>query len=168
MEETNQPKLCLNCYQYGHNTKNCTIDSKERACLNCCSTEHDIKNCKEKPKCLNCGKDHKTYSFVCINYKKALKDKRQDRIIFLTNQMTPIPPNDTYNSGSNKTIRLVQINIDRKYIAHDLLRQFNFENDIHIVLGQEPTHKPKENLLYDLNNDCFMWISKSLNLIKHL
>jgi len=43
VEETNQPKLFLNCYKYGHSAKNCTIEPRERSCLNCCSTEHDIK-----------------------------------------------------------------------------------------------------------------------------
>lgn len=71
VEETNQPKLCLNCYKYGHVSKNCTIESRERSCLNCCSKEHDIKNCKEQPKCLNCGKGSQNVQFCVSHLQKG-------------------------------------------------------------------------------------------------
>lgn len=80
VEEVNNPMICYNCYKYGHLTKNCTNERRERACLNCTSKEHVAKDCKERPKCLNCKDSyHKTYSFSCPQYKEALLTQRQKR-----------------------------------------------------------------------------------------
>lgn len=80
VEETYNPIVCYNCYKYGHITKNCTNERKERSCLNCTSRSHQAKDCKANSKCLNCENgNHKTFSFSCPHYRKAILIQRQKR-----------------------------------------------------------------------------------------
>lgn len=73
----------------------------------------------------------------------------------------------THRQNKNeRLIKILQINIDRKHCARDLLTQFKYENKIDLILGQEPTHTKKGNIICDLDNDCFIWTAPSLAFSK--
>jgi len=70
------------------------------------------------------------------------------------------------NINLDTDVRILQINIDRKHIAQDLLRQFAAENKIDCILGQEPTWKKNGSYIYDDDHDCFAWINDNLKIHK--
>lgn len=72
----------------------------------------------------------------------------------------------TTNYNRDTDVRILQINIDRKHIAQDLLRQFAAENKIDCILGQEPTRKENGCYIYDEDHDCFAWINDNLKIHK--
>lgn len=56
------------------------------------------------------------------------------------------------------TIKVLQINLDRKRLAHDLLVQYVKENKVDIVIGQEPNVTLSRAALKDRASDCFIWL----------
>lgn len=66
----NKTTQCYNCQQYGHGAQNCAIEPK---CLKC-GKDHKTANCNKPqdlpPSCANCKEQHLSNSKHCIAYKK--------------------------------------------------------------------------------------------------
>lgn len=57
--------LCYKCGKPNHMQSKCPSEGSA-VCLTCSSLEHETKACRsETQKCLNCGKEHATYSVRC-------------------------------------------------------------------------------------------------------
>ena len=68
------PLRCFNCQRFGHHENNCPVDLGS-VCANCGAGSHDhhTSACKNKPKCVNCGKEHVSRSNQCEIWKKEKK-----------------------------------------------------------------------------------------------
>lgn len=58
----------------------------------------------------------------------------------------------------NNPTNILQINLDKKRLAHDLLDQFVRSQKIDIILGQEPGIKLSRAAITDKRKDCFIWL----------
>jgi len=70
-------------------------------------------------------------------------------------------------NNTTKAIKILQINIDKKQIALDLLHQFVREQNTDIVLGQEPGKRIPTAAIVDKLKNCFIWIPKNNKNITH-
>lgn len=85
-------KRCWRCHKFGHIKEKCTV--KEAKCGGCGENEHGAL-CSAKPKCLNCGGDHRADIFSCPTRKRIAETLRL-RAVELTNFLNsttsvPIP-----------------------------------------------------------------------------
>lgn len=69
------PLRCFNCFKFGHISDKCS--SQVKICPHCSNTEHTSvdesgkrERCDNQPKCINCQKDHNSFSKECAAYKK--------------------------------------------------------------------------------------------------
>ncbi|XP_066157792.1 uncharacterized protein [Euwallacea fornicatus] len=60
-----------------------------------------------------------------------------------------------------KELRCLQINLDRRRVATDLLYQTIREQDIDVVLGQEPNQALK-NVIRDNDDGAFIWLKSGM------
>ena len=79
--------LCAvyNCQRFGHHENNGPVDLGS-VCANCGAGGHDhhTSTCKNKPKCVNCGKDHVSRLNQCEIWKKEImKIKTTKNITYL-------------------------------------------------------------------------------------
>ena len=69
---------CNNCYNYEHETKNCTRE-KQTLCAFCGESGHRQSDCKNtSPKCINCGEAHRTLAAQCKIRKDLIKKRRKE------------------------------------------------------------------------------------------
>ena len=69
---------CYNCFAYDHKTKECS-KPKQTLCSFCASKEHFHNNCPaSSPKCLNCGRKHKTLASACPIRRDLIKNRAKD------------------------------------------------------------------------------------------
>ena len=81
------PLRCFNCQRFGHHESNCPVDIGS-VCEKCGTGGHDdhTSSCKNKPKCVNCGKEHISRSNICEIWKKEkeiMKPKATKHITYL-------------------------------------------------------------------------------------
>ena len=69
---------CNNCYNYKHETKNCTQE-KQMMCAFCGESGHRQSDCKNTlPKCINCGEAHRTLAAQCKIHKDLIRKRRKE------------------------------------------------------------------------------------------
>ena len=81
------PLRCFNCQRFGHHESNCPVDIGS-VCEKCGTGGHDhhTSSCKNKPKCVNCGKEHLSRSNTCEIWKKEkeiMKIKATKNVTYL-------------------------------------------------------------------------------------
>ena len=81
------PQRCFNCQRFGHHESNCPVDIGS-VCEKCGTGGHDhhTSSCKNKPKCVNCGKEHLSRSNTCEIWKKEkeiMKIKATKNVTYL-------------------------------------------------------------------------------------
>ena len=81
------PLRCFNCQRFGHHESNCPVDIGS-VCEKCGTGGHDhhTSSCKNKPKCVNCGKEHISRSITCEIWKKEkeiMKIKAKKNVTYL-------------------------------------------------------------------------------------
>ena len=68
---------CRNCYGYDHKDKDCIQEKKVRCAY--CAGGHVQRECTAtKPKCINCGGQHRTLAAACRIRKEIIKNKSQE------------------------------------------------------------------------------------------
>ena len=69
---------CNNCFQYDHETKK-SKEEKLTVCAFCGASGHKQSACKSTtPKCINCGRSHRTLAAQCLLRKQLIKTKRTE------------------------------------------------------------------------------------------
>ena len=69
---------CNNCYNYEHETKNCTGE-KQTLCAFCGESGHRQNACENTtPRCINCGEAHRTLAAQCKIRKDLIKKRRKE------------------------------------------------------------------------------------------
>ena len=86
------PLQCFNCQRFGHHEGNCPVDIGS-VCEKCSTGGHDhhTSSCKNKPKCVNCGKEHISRSNTCEIWKKEkeiMKIKATKNVTYLFETQT--------------------------------------------------------------------------------
>ena len=81
------PLRCFNCQRFGHHESNCPVDIGS-VCEKSGTGGHDHHTslCKNKPKCVNCGKEHPLRSNTCEIWKKEkeiMKIKATKNVTYL-------------------------------------------------------------------------------------
>lgn len=62
-----------------HFTSECPKGKDYKICSECSSTSHTWRECKEEDKkCINCGGNHRTLAYKCLEKKKARKTKTSE------------------------------------------------------------------------------------------
>lgn len=87
--------------------------------------------------------------------------KKCDRYKNITNQK-----NYATNTTHTPTWNILQVNLDKKHLAHDLLYQFVRDHHIDIVAGQEPCLRIPSSAILDLHRRCFIWLPQKANIQK--
>lgn len=75
----NNPRLCFNCFQFGHLAKKCRNDKR---CPMCGEKEHDGDCVGIVPRCRNCKGSHKSIDSKCETYQK---NREVNRMMALDN-----------------------------------------------------------------------------------
>jgi len=63
-------------------------------------------------------------------------------------------------------IRFMQLNLNRAKTAHDLLQKTVVDQDIDIVIGQEPNQRLSSKFICDTNCDSFIFLPKKTRIFK--
>uniref|UniRef100_A0A182SN30 CCHC-type domain-containing protein n=1 Tax=Anopheles maculatus TaxID=74869 RepID=A0A182SN30_9DIPT len=68
-ERKKQPaelERCFKCMRLGHRAARCQEENRRRFCLRCGQDDHRLRACTNKPKCLDCGGEHRTGALLCV------------------------------------------------------------------------------------------------------
>lgn len=76
--------------------------------------------------------------------------------------------NQQRNVQCRKKRSVLQINLDKKRLSHDLLHRIVYEKKIDIVAGQEPGQGLPTSALVDNRGDCFLWFPGNQKLSRIL
>ena len=103
------PLHCFNCQRFGHHENNCPVNLGSVS-ANCGAAGHDhyTSACKNKPKCVNCGKEHVSRSNECEVWKK----EKEIMKIKTTKNITYLEAKKLFNSQST--------DLDFSKIVHSL------------------------------------------------
>uniref|UniRef100_A0ABD2X8V1 Nucleic-acid-binding protein from mobile element jockey n=1 Tax=Trichogramma kaykai TaxID=54128 RepID=A0ABD2X8V1_9HYME len=78
-----KPMQCYDCFRFGYTKKRCT---KKELCIMCGEERHEELCKAATPKCVNCGKAHKSTDYQCEVYQLQVKINivmAYDKIAFL-------------------------------------------------------------------------------------
>ena len=138
------PLRCFNCQRFGHHDNNCPVDL-ESVCANYDAGGHDhhTSDCKNKPKCVNCGKDHVSLSSECKIWKKE-KEMNKMKV---TKIITYLEAKNLFESETSDFTKIVQ-SLSSKPESKTIGTQFSKPTNIHpsskvINHSVKPKSQPK-------------------------
>ena len=119
------PLRCFNCQRFGHHKNNCPVDLGS-VCANCGTGGHDhhTSACKNKPKCVNCEKDHVSGSNQCEIWKKEkeiMKIKTTKNITYL--EAKKVYDSQTTDLDFSKLLTHSRPNRKQKLLVHNFSKQ---------------------------------------------
>lgn len=86
-----EPKVemqrCTKCWNYDHNSRECTGVDRRGQCFKCGGDDHLARDCKGENFCQLCNEKHKSGTRECGAFRKALINARKEnRVIRITSQ----------------------------------------------------------------------------------
>ena len=125
------PLRCFNCQRFGHYESNCPVDIGS-VCEKCGTGGHDhhTSSCKNKPKCVNCGKEHLSRSNTCEIWKKEkeiMKIKATKNVTYLE---------------AKKLSETQSPELDFSKIVQSLSSKPETKNNRYTILGQRFHYSP--------------------------
>ncbi|XP_039763119.1 uncharacterized protein LOC120635973 [Pararge aegeria] len=131
-------KRCFRCLEYGHISIGCPGYDRSRICYNCGTEGHKAKDCKYERTCAICkDKELSSLERTCAwNTKREAKKRGVE----------------AGSRALGSDIKVLQINLDRTRVAHDLLAVTAKEHKIDLAIIAEPNRKILE--ARDWVTDC--------------